>query len=599
MCIFFLTNSRSRYSVSSVFFRGMLDGTKSVRTASCLARAHMSSMALPTRRHDVHRRPSEILTRSAPCSSRTRSRAFSILSSMLTEHRSVATFWFCGVKLLHVGGRKETVMSDKGIVFLRNLAIFICAAILFGSSCHAQSVFAYAAFGSLYTWSSNTTTVTVPVNDTQWIRGSFYGGGSLNTSVGTVSSYLNGYFLNGEGQELLLPVTFTSNGDSGSISGTLTVTFTCSSDCTQNSLTVYIYPSGDSTVASATASPKYFLASLLYDPPGDGSSSGFSNSVSAGTSTSLSQDFSNNVSLTFGGGFLGANSSVTFGSGQSYGDSSSFTTTYQAASGAQLNSHEQAIDHTQDEFFLLVDPSFSLQQTGAASATYYIGPSVDATGNFGSGGVPPDFINMNVAGLKAPTSIPLSYLEPQVTTPGTTLPGLSFICANPLPPSQCTSQNACGCTSADFAGIVSQDSLANVTDQTIAPSSIDSARYLYLTYQTLDGPTQSGGGTVTHQYSISDSSQNGYSTSNGTSYSVGYSHKWEVTSLFSLNITAQDTFTYSQTQTFGTTNGQAHTANLSLGSDKVGCHESVDIYEDATYHTFAFALPQAPPSECQ
>ena len=90
----------------------------------------------------------------------------------------------------------------------------------------------------------------------------------------------------------------------------------------------------------------------------------------------------------------------------------------------------------------------------------------------------------------------MEILEPQVPSPGVTLPGLSFICANPLPPSECTQENACGCTPADFAPIVAQDELASVTDQATALNSVDPNRFVYINSISLQGPDQQGAGPV-------------------------------------------------------------------------------------------------------
>lgn len=481
-----------------------------------------------------------------------------------------------------------------------NIVFIACVAILVlcTNSLFAQSV--SASFGSVYSTSTQTTTfLTVPVQGTQAIRGQFYGGGSVNTSVGSVGAP-SGFYLAGNGSALQLQLTFTSNGQNGKISGNFTAAYKCSGTCTQSTLNISVSLSGTNIVASAKASPKYYIMSVLYDPPGDKSNSAYSTSVSQGAQSSISNNFTTSTSLRFGGGFLGSQSAVQFTAGSSVGDSSSFTVTTQATGGSQLSSTKQAIDHTQDQVFLLVDPTFTIEQSGSTTGTYKIGPSLRATGSFGSSGPPPDILNVNIAGLKTPSSIPLAYLTPQVVVPGTTLPGLSFICANPLPPAQCTQANACGCTSSDFAPVVSQgDPLANVTSQTTAPTSVDAAGYGYLEAVALEGPQQAGGGTVSHTYSLSDSTVSGHSTSSGYSYSVGVTNGWQLSGPLSLGITVTNTFGFSQTQTFGTQNGTAHTASVTLGSDKVGCFEYVDVYEDATYHTFAYALPQAPPSQCQ
>ena len=477
---------------------------------------------------------------------------------------------------------------------LHTMAAFAASLLVSSLGLYAQTP--NANFGTVYTPKASQVTISVRVDGTYAIRGQFYGGGSLSTVAGTITA-ASGFYIAGQGQYLYLPVTFQSSGTSGSLSGSFTAHYTCSGDCTQSTLNVTISTGGNNIVASASASPAYYVLSLLYDPPGDQSSSGFSNQSSAGSSTSISQNFDVSTTLSFTAGFFGAGAGVTFGSGVTTGTGSSFTTTYQAASGAQLGSVQQAIDHNQDQFFLLVDPTFTLTQTGSNSAQYVISPSVDATGNFGSTGTPHDILNVNVLGLKTPSQIPVDLLKPQVVTAGTTLPGLSFVCAHPLPAAQCTQANACGCVASDFAGIVAQDPLVNAS-QTTAPNSIDSARFVYLTHEALQGPQQSGSGPVKTTYSISDSTMSGMTTSNGTSYSVGYKHQWSETGLFSLTIDSSTTFKYSQTQTAGTQNGHAHTATVTLGSDKVGCIEYADIYEDTTYHTFAFALPQAPPAAC-
>lgn len=468
---------------------------------------------------------------------------------------------------------------------------------MFATATRSYSQTGYAEFGNVY-GGQQQFTINVSIPGTEAVMGYFNGGGSTSNSAGTVSS-ASSFFSAGQGQPIELPVTFAPNGNGGTIGGEFTANYSCNTDCSQDNLSIDITVDGDDIIASAVAGVKYQTLAILYDPPGDASSSGFSTTVSSGAATSISNNFSDTTNITFGGGFLGINNQVQFSVGSTSGNSSSFTTSYQATGGPQLQSPKQAMDHTLDEIYLLVDPSIKVTQTGETSGSYLIGPSLDATGDFGAGGTPPDIMNMNVAGFQNPTSIPLSYLKPQVVKVGTTLPGLAYVCANPLPPDQCTPQNACGCTSSDFAPIVAQDELANETDQSTQPDTIDAARFVYIGYEPLEGPQQEGAGPVSFTYSISDGYMNSETTSNGTSYSVGYSRSFSLVGPFTLNITADRVFTFSQTQTAGKTNGVAHTATVTLGSSDVGCEEYVDIYEDTTYHTFAYALSQPPPSNCQ
>ena len=368
----------------------------------------------------------------------------------------------------------------------------------------------------------------------------------------------------------MVPISFNSNLVNGSFSGTCSATYRNSSDNGPSTLTLTVSYTGNNMVPTATAGLKYEILSILYDPPGNSSSNGFTNSISAGASTSVSQNFTNSDSLTFSGGVPGATNSVTFSTSQSVGNGSSYTTNYQASDGSQLGSTVQAIDHSQDQVYLLIDPSITVTQTGEASGYYTFGGSLDATG-FGVGGVPPDVLNINIEGLQNPSTIPLDILEPQVPTPGVTLPGLSFICANPLPPAQCTQQNACGCTAADFAPIVAQDELAGDTNQATALSSIDPARFTLINSISLQGPDEQGAGPVKNTYALTDSNVSSTTTSNGSSYGVSYSHGFGTVGPFSLGITATTGFTYALTQTAGESNGTAHTGTATLGSSDIGC----------------------------
>lgn len=420
------------------------------------------------------------------------------------------------------------------------------------------------------------------------------GSTAYSTPNGSVSVPEN--FANPSGNATFsININFLPNGVNGSFSGSHTFTY---SNSNGSSLNLTVQYSGDNMVPVATAGLKYLVLSILYTPPGNASSSGFSNDVSAGSSSSVEKDFSSSDSLSFGGGFLGNDASVTFTTSATSGLSSGFTTSYDASSGEQLATVSQAMDHSQDQIFLLINPTVNVTQTGSAAGFYSFGPSLNATGTFANG-VPPDILNVNIKGLKNPSLIPLEILEPQVPFPGTTLPGLSSICAKPLLPAQCTTANACGCTAADFTPIVAQDELANITSQTTTPSSVDGARYVYITNKILQGPQQAGSGPVTTSYSISDSTETERSTSNGTSYGVGYSKTFGFSGGFSLDITASTDWTISQSQSVGSSSGTGHTGDVGLGTSDVGCFEYVDIYEDTTYHTFAYALSEAPPANCQ
>jgi hypothetical protein len=340
--------------------------------------------------------------------------------------------------------------------------------------------------------------------------------------------------------------------------------------------------------------PKYKIVSILYSPPGNASTNGYSNAVSAGDTTSIGQTFAESqmAQVTFTGG-LSPNQvtfGVIFGFGSSTGTSDSFQTTYQGVTQTQLGSTRQPIDHTQDQFYLWLNPAVTVKQTSANAVSYSLG-----TVN----GQPMDIINVNAAGLQNPALIPLAVLLPQTVEPGVTLPGLANICANPLPPPNCTQANACGCVPNDFAAIVAEDPLIG-TSQMTPPTSIDPNRFVLVNFQTLEGPAQPGGGAVKNTFSESDSTLASHTNTATQSTTVGYINGFQVGAPgFSVRYQNTTTFTWTDMESYGMSNGTAHTAMVTLGSSNVGCFEDIDIYEDTVYHTYAFALPSSPPVACQ
>lgn len=113
---------------------------------------------------------------------------------------------------------------------------------------------------------------------------------TYQTSVGTIS--VPTYWNNITGKSTLeMPVTFSPNGVDGAFSGSFTVTYS-NSEYSNEPLTLTVNFSGYSMVPRYTAAPAYMILSILYDPPGSASSSGFANATSAGASSSVCNNFS-------------------------------------------------------------------------------------------------------------------------------------------------------------------------------------------------------------------------------------------------------------------------------------------------------------------
>lgn len=340
--------------------------------------------------------------------------------------------------------------------------------------------------------------------------------------------------------------------------------------------------------------PTYQILSIVYAPPGDHSSNGFANATSTGTTNTVGANFSQgtSTSITVGGGLLGQSSrGVSFGVSAATGNSQAYSVTYQNGNGSQLVSNRQPIDHSQDQFFLWLNPQISFSSATSGSVTYSVG-TVD--------NLPMDIVNVNAVGLQDPTQIGLDILKPQTLGTGLTGPGLASICAHPLPPDQCTTANACGCVPSDFAAILAQDPLI-ATSELVAPSQIDSSRFVLVNTQVLEGPEQAGADPVLNSFTESDSAvvsqTNSESLTTTTSYTS--SSGFDIPFLFDVTLRNTTSFMVTTSESQGTQNGTSHVASVTLGSDAVACFEHVDIYEDTAYHTFAFALPTTPPADCE
>lgn len=350
---------------------------------------------------------------------------------------------------------------------------------------------------------------------------------------------------------------------------------------------INVQPASDSLNASLNVwlYPKYYILSILYAPPGNQSSNGFTNTVTNTTTSSISHTFTSAVATAYNVSAMGNGGGISFSSSKSTLDSHSFQVSTSNGAGATLASVRNPVDHTQDQFFIWLNPGVIVTPTSSSTANYTL------TTPTGSNGQPEpmDIVNINAVDLQNPAAIPLGVLNPQTVNNVSGLPGLANICANPVP--QCTSA-PCGCTTGDFSGILNDDPLLSVSLQNTLPDQVDSNRYIFVESQVLQGPQCSGCDPVRDSFTANDSQTTSQMETTTHSYSVGFTNSSGF-SLFggSFTITNSSTFTWSNAMSTGTSNGTSHTASVTLGSTSVGCYETINIYEDTVYHTFAFAPP--------
>jgi hypothetical protein len=343
--------------------------------------------------------------------------------------------------------------------------------------------------------------------------------------------------------------------------------------------------------------PQFYVMSVLYAPPGNQSNNGFTDTSTEAATTSISKSFqvgtmlSADISLPGGSG-----AGVKFGATTSTQNSSAFTMSTSDASGVQVASNRNPVDHTQDQIFLWLNPAVTVTPTSITAGNYNLGTPTGSNGQ----PQPMDIINIPVTDLQNPSQIPLALLLPQsrtnslgVTISG--LPGLASICRNPVP--QCTA-SPCGCVTSDFVAILAADPLIG-SGSNVPPSQIDPNRYKFITSESLQGPACVGCDDEKNIFTATDGTTTAETETDTFSYSVGYS----VTSGFKLlgagfKVTDTNTFTWTNSESVGMSDGTSHSASVTLASSSVDCVETVNVYEDTVYHTFAFAPNATPPAAC-
>jgi hypothetical protein len=346
------------------------------------------------------------------------------------------------------------------------------------------------------------------------------------------------------------------------------------------------------TAPAGKADPKYYILSLLYAPPGNKSSNGYTNSTTYGTTTTITKSFMASDTTTFSvsGGLFGSGGTFgwSFGFASMTGSSDAFGWSVSEGQGVTLDSAgpSNAINHAQDTFVIWLNPEITFEPTGPTATNYGLGTPPQTTGDPDPGAPQSmDTVTVSVAELQNPSLIPASVLGPQHLPDGEILPGLSNICANP---------NAC--VASDFTAIVNSDPLVNFSP-TQNPTSVNGAnntRFVEIyTAEPLSGPPYQGANPIANTWTASDTNQTTQTWTGGYSYSEGFSNGGSLSFLGFGGVTATNTntFTWSYSESVGDMNSQMHQMGITLESSTVACSEDVAVFEDTVFHTFAFQQP--------
>lgn len=95
--------------------------------------------------------------------------------------------------------------------------------------------------------------------------------------------------------------------------------------------------------------------------------------------------------------------------------------------------------------------------------------------------------------------------------------------------------------------------------------------------------------SYTQAYSTNTTQTLGGSTSYTTGLSFQAGNKTGI--IFSLK--DQQTWTWTQMQSMGVSNGTSEQVNVNLQTSTASCGENVTFYQDTVFHTFLFEVPQS------
>jgi hypothetical protein len=375
--------------------------------------------------------------------------------------------------------------------------------------------------------------------------------------------------------------------------------------------------------------PAYQVVSIIYAPPGNESSDGFTNTTTNGTTTTIGTSIQDGNSMTFSAGWGWGSFGESFGTTSTTTNSTAFQESFTDASGtanALSTTDPDAINHNQDLFLIWLTPQVSIVMSGSTPVSYSMGIQPTANGSTPA----PDVLHITASTMEANsagvTTVPATWLNQQYNTAtGQYTPGLASICKNLITSEYsagtCTLNDQCGCTPADFAPILQMDPLlyqngvtnpinpypgtmsplnANISTNcgTLPPPSGANCRYV---------PVPSGSGSTVQevvtlagpQCSTCDNSPNTFTQTENTSTTYTFGTAQGESTGVTLKIgggigpslTIADTWTWTNSQSTGTAIGSGSTLTVTFNSSTVGCGQDIPIYEDTEFHTFVFQQP--------
>ncbi len=143
--------------------------------------------------------------------------------------------------------------------------------------------------------------------------------------------------------------------------------------------------------------PHYYVASLAYAAPGNGSTVTYGDQSTMTSTTSTVDLFKDSTRYSASVSVVGIGDGLAASFGAGTSDGSSFSLSKTAGSVVTVQSTVDPLDHYNDTFFVVTDPVVELSQAYANAPLVATLSTIDGPGNV---------VTLTVGELKAPSSIP-------------------------------------------------------------------------------------------------------------------------------------------------------------------------------------------------
>ncbi len=314
-----------------------------------------------------------------------------------------------------------------------------------------------------------------------------------------------------------------------------------------------------------TIVPHYYLAGVVYAPPGKSSSVSYSSSTTLGSTVSATSSFTHDTKVTASGGVkfpLGGMDSTMAGlditSGTAFGntrtDATDVAETF--SSGFKMNGQSDGIDHNYDQIILILKPVINVTVSGASGAVLWKFASTQGTSNY--------IVQPLYAG----------WLNNSMPMPSNIKANLDWA----------------GITTTDYGKILAADPLFFG----LPPGQgMDPARFDYIGawgYQPLYAP---GNTSNMNTYALNQSTTSSTTTTSSNTISTGFTVSAGANiGILNAKLSVANTWTWTNSSSQKESTGTGSMDQFVIGQAPNGYTGPtvIHVYEDRIYKTYAFTL---------